>query len=123
MTQEIKILGWLDPEMPGRWKEDGICEFRLKLSGTPSPLWRKSFADHSQSDSQTEAFEKDIVVLPCELKDIEAAIARLQRLFEQTNLVIARQERELVERAVQHKKAEEEGKKKILAAVSNIRFP
>lgn len=122
MPTEIRILGWLDPDMPGRWKDAGPCEFRLKLSESPSSSWKKSFRDHGDNQSPSEVIEQDIMLLTCELNEIEGAIVRIGQRLDLTNQTVGRLEREADERVVVQKQADEEKRNRILAAVSNIHF-
>jgi hypothetical protein len=122
MAQSIKLLGWLDPELPARWKESGQYEFRFKLSEAPSSAWKKVFSEQSKNQSPMVAIEQDILVLACELNEIEGAASRVRQRLGQTNQDVSRVEREADERVARQMSAAEEVRRKILAAVSNIRF-
>jgi hypothetical protein len=122
MAQSIRLLGWLDPELPARWKESGQYEFRIKLSEVPSSAWKKIFHDLSKNQAPVFAIEQDIVVLACELGEIEANTSRIKQRLESINQAVTRQEREVDERVARQMSAAEELRKKILAAVEGIRF-
>lgn len=122
MAQSIRLLGWLDPELPARWKESGQYEFRIKLSEIPSSAWKKTFHDLSKNQGPTFTIEQDIVVLACELSEIEANASRIKQRLELVNQTVVRQEREVDERVARQMSAAEEVRKKILAAVEGIRF-
>ena len=122
MPQSIRLLGWLDPETPARWKESGQYEFRMKLSEVPTSAWKKSFSEQSKNQSPGVVIEQDILVLACELNEIEAAIARVKQRLGQTNQALSRIEREADERVARQMSAAEEVRKKILEAVQNIHF-
>lgn len=122
MAQSIRLLGWLDPETPARWKESGQYEFRLKLSEAPASAWKKSFEEQGKSASPGVILEKDILALACELNEIEVAVARIKQRISQTNQAVSRIEREADERVARQMVAAEEVRKKILAAVQNIHF-
>ena len=122
MAQSIRLLGWLDPELPARWKESGQYEFRIKLSEVPSSAWKKTFHDLSKNQGPVFTIEQDIVVLACELSEIEANASRIKQRLELVNQTVVRQEREVDERVARQMSAAEEVRKKILAAVEGIRF-
>ncbi|MDB5974933.1 MAG: hypothetical protein JWR07_1693 [Nevskia sp.] len=122
MAQSIRLLGWLDPELPARWKESGQYEFRIKLSEIPSSAWKKTFHDLSKNQGPAFAIEQDIVVLACELGEIEGNTSRIKQRLEAINQAVTRQEREVDERVARQMSAAEEVRKKILAAVEGIRF-
>ncbi|WP_029920508.1 hypothetical protein [Nevskia soli] len=122
MAQSIRLLGWLDPELPARWKESGQYEFRIKLSEIPSSAWKKTFHDLSKNQAPAFTIEQDIVVLACELSEIEANASRIKQRLELVNQTVVRQEREVDERVARQMSAAEEVRKKILAAVEGIRF-
>lgn len=122
MAQHIQILGWVDPEAPGRRSDGGSCYFRLKLSDTPSAAWRKSYGDHDKNRDPSEILEKDVLSLNCGLNEIEGAVERVRRRLDITNRALAELDREFSERAVRQKNAEEESRQEILAAVSRIHF-
>lgn len=122
MAQSIRLLGWLDPELPARWKESGQYEFRIKLSEIPSSAWKKSFHDLSKNQSPVVVIEQDILVVACELNEIEASISRIKQRLDQINQTVSRLEREVDERVARQMSAAEEVRKKILAAVDSIRF-
>jgi len=122
MAQSIRLLGWLDPELPARWKESGHYEFRLKLSETPGSAWKKAFSEQDKNQSPAVTIEQDVLVLACELNEIEGATSRIKQRFGQTNQAVSRIEREADERVARQMSAAEELRKKILAAVANIHF-
>lgn len=122
MAQSIRLLGWLDPELPARWKESGQYEFRIKLSEVPSSAWKKTFHDLSKNQGPAFTVEQDIVVLACELSEIEANASRIKQRLELVNQTVVRQEREVDERVARQMSAAEEVRKKILAAVEGIHF-
>jgi hypothetical protein len=122
MAQTIKLLGWLDADLPARWKESGQYEFRLKLSETPSGTWKKAFSDQIRNQTPTVAIEQDILALACELGEVEGAVSRIKQSLDLTNRAVGRSEREADERVARQMSAAEEVRRKILAAVSGIRF-
>ena len=122
MAQSIRLLGWLDPELPARWKESGQYEFRMKLSEVPSSSWKKSFSDQSKNQVPSVVIEQDILVVACELNEIETAASRIKQRLGQTNKAVSRIEHEADERVARQMSAAEELRKKILAAVQDIRF-
>jgi hypothetical protein len=122
MAQSIRLLGWLDPDLPARWKESGQYEFRLKLSEIPSSSWKKVFSEQGKNQNPAVVIEQDILVLACELSEIEGAISRVKQRCGQTNQAVSRVEREADERVARQMSAAEEVRKKILAAVDHIRF-
>ena len=122
MAQSIRLLGWLDPELPARWKESGQYEFRMKLSESPSSAWKKNFSDQSKNQTPTVVIEQDILVVACELNEVETSVSRIKQRLSQTNQAVGRIEHEADERVARQMSAAEELRKKILAAVSSIRF-
>jgi len=106
--------------MPARWKESGLYEFRLKLSEIPGSAWKKIFSE--QANTPPLAMEQGVLVLACELNEIEAAVARIKQRLLQTNQAQLRQEREADERVARQVVAAEEVRRKILGAVANIHF-
>ncbi|MBL6752474.1 MAG: hypothetical protein ISP90_18290 [Nevskia sp.] len=122
MAQRIRLLGWVDPVMPARWKETGPCEFRIKLSEAPNSSWKMNFAEQGKNQPPIAIIDQDVLVLTCELNEIEMGIQRIRSRLDDTNKVIMRLERESEERFARHEEGEQEKRKKILAAVSNIRF-
>jgi len=122
MAQTIRLLGWLDPDLPARWKESGQYEFRLKLSETPSSSWKKTFLEQGKNHNPVVVIEQDTLVLACELNEIEGATSRIKQRFSQTNQAVSRIEREADERVARQMSAAEDLRKKILAAVESIRF-
>ena len=122
MAQSIRLLGWLDPELPARWKESGQYEFRMKLSEVPSSSWKKTFSDQSKNQAPSVVIEQDILVVACELNEIETAASRIKQRLGQTNQAVSRIEHEADERVARQMSAAEELRKKILAAVQDIRF-
>lgn len=116
------MLGWHDPAMPGRLREGKSFEFRLKLSDAPATPWRTAYGEHDRNQQPSEIIEKNMLLVICELSEIESAIERIRRRLEITNLAMARIEDEQTERAAQHRRTEEENQQRVLAAVSKIRF-
>jgi septal ring factor EnvC (AmiA/AmiB activator) len=122
MRQNLRLLGWLDPDRPAVQKEAGQHEFRIKLSEVPSALWKKTFVEMGKDQYPRASVEQEVMVLSCELSEIESAIDRIRQRLRQVNETLARQEREVDERLAHQLREDDERRAKILIAVKGIRF-
>ncbi len=121
MAQLIKLAGWLDPEHPAIQKEAGL-QFRLKLSEIPLSPWKKGFSELSRNQKPTVTIEQDVMILNCEVVEIEAAVDRIKQWLRKANETISRDERAVEERVARQMLESETQRAQILAAVKNIRF-
>jgi hypothetical protein len=122
VTQTIKLSGWLDADRPAVQKEAGQHEFRIKLSEAPAAAWKKGFAELGKDPYPRASVEQDVIVLSCELNEIESAIERIRLRVRRVNELLVRQEREADERVAQQMQEAEERRLKVLAAVKGVRF-
>ncbi len=122
MIQTIKLVGWLDAAQPAILKEAGQHEFRIKLSEKPSSAYKKAFAELSSDQHPRASIEQDVMVLSCDLAEIEPAIDRIKHRMRRVNETLARQERETDARVAHQMEEAEARRNKVIAAVKNIRF-
>lgn len=122
MSQTITLKGWRDPEHPATHKDGGMHEFRLKLSELPLPPWKRAFTELSRDQTPHASIEQEVLILSCELTQIEGAVERIKQRLRSTNETLMRQEREVDERVARQARISEDLERKILAAVKDIRF-
>ncbi|MDR3417035.1 MAG: hypothetical protein P4L83_12690 [Nevskia sp.] len=115
-------MGWVDPQRPAVQKDAGLHEFRMKLSEIPQTQWKKVFSELNRDQMPRTTIEQDVMVLSCELTEIEQALGRIKQRLAQVNETINRQERATDERVARQMVESEALRAKILAAVKNIRF-
>lgn len=122
MTQEIKMLGWMDEALPAVLKEAGQHEFRIKLSEAPSSTFKRAFADLSKDQFPRASIEQAVMVLSCELTEIDSAIERIKHRLRRVYETLTRQEREADARVAHQMEEAEERRAKVMAAIKNVRF-
>lgn len=122
MTQQLKLIGWRDPERPATHKDGTTHEFRMKLSEVPLSPWKREFTALSRDQRPIASVEQDVVILTCELPEIETAVERIKQRVRTANETIMRLERESDERVARQARVSEDQEQRVLAAVKNIRF-
>lgn len=122
MTPAIRMIGWLDEALPAVVKEAGQHEFRIKLSEVPSSTFKRAFADLSKDQFPRAGIEQAVMVLSCELTEIDTAMERIRHRLRRVHETLVRQERETDARVAQQMEEAEDRRAKVLAAVKNIRF-
>lgn len=121
-AQQLRLIGWRDPERPATHKDGMTHEFRMKLSEMPLSPWKREFTALSRDQRPSASVEQDVVILTCELPDVESAIERVKQRVQATNETLVRQERESDERVARQARISEDQEQRVLAAVKNIRF-
>ncbi len=120
--QQIRLVGWVDPENPSRQRGTEQHEFRLKLSALPSTLWKKVFGDQLRDQNAMVTLEQDILYMQCDLAHVVELTGRVKQWFRLTNQIVARMEQEADERAARQSRETEELRLRVLEAVKVIHF-
>lgn len=121
-VQQLRLIGWRDPERPATHKDGMTHEFRIKLSEAPLSPWKREFTMLCRDQRPSASVEQDVVILTCELPEVESAIERIKQRVQATNETLIRLERESDERVARQARISEDQEQRVLAAVKNIRF-